>query len=607
MVENYLQNLGINMGQSDLGSYRMDIDDKAQRIGMARSISEHVFQQNRTLLNIYQHPSREISLQSEVKVQWNEGFELGQGIDAITGARKASALQPFTIPPERTADDHKQQSGYRAISSISEVFNEDIEGLAATVNVGLPERLGMSIEWSTLTGFSATSSIVEYYLKDSFGFEQPIENSLAFTSEAQHLLNDPQRFREYYGDYFICGYQRQYRFHAIVSFKSEEQSKESDIDVGIGLDSGIYGGLSGSFKRNRKNHNSSTVENFLYVISGFSPAATKDIASVKAGITEDALLRILDSVQAMDCKGVRQIALLRHYSNLCPGKISNTISGISLLGDWRKIFSELHQLDRCCLKFDFNLYHPAVRPDIIIKARRAVLHFRQKRESLVYEDSSRRMILDSLQQLDVQVEKMIENSTYIQNGLKDQRYPPKGPIESFQANAAWKYGIASCEEARVCVPYDFKDGVCASHDINVKRVNIRESFLGWEAFLKYVEPGELLRNFSRKAKSQRFIEFTSASMLPNNTRDAESYAVVENPGRFYNAPHKDHPVTILGFTVTFNNKGGKRVRFKIVEGGLLHNRLKIQITDIPRECVCHCRVTYVELSASSYGLTAESG
>jgi hypothetical protein len=62
--------------------------------------------------------------------------------------------------------------------------------------------------------------MIEERVEGSYAPQQVTQSDLKLTREAKECLRkNPGGFREQFGDYYICGFQRRYSFRAIVNCK----------------------------------------------------------------------------------------------------------------------------------------------------------------------------------------------------------------------------------------------------------------------------------------------------------------------------------------------------------------------------------------------------
>ena len=159
------------------------------------------------------------SLQIEVQMPWLDTFELGQGIDALTGASKGTAFQDVIWTSDGRPIDHKSTATSQIIHHLHELHHDIHFGVAATVNSSSPVALSTSFDYLRSKALSSSSFIVEYKNSGQYGFERPPRSKFELTHEAEQCLDDPKTFRQRYGDYFVYGFQRGYSFHTLVHYK----------------------------------------------------------------------------------------------------------------------------------------------------------------------------------------------------------------------------------------------------------------------------------------------------------------------------------------------------------------------------------------------------
>jgi hypothetical protein len=150
---------------------------------------------------------------------WQDTFELGQGIDALTGTTKGTAFQDVVWNTDGGPSDHKSSATSQIIHHLHELHHDVHFGADATINSSSPVAIGTGFDYLSSKGLSSSSFMIEYKISGQYGFERPPRDKLNLTSDAEQCLNDPKIFRERYGDYFIYGFQRGYSFHSLVHYK----------------------------------------------------------------------------------------------------------------------------------------------------------------------------------------------------------------------------------------------------------------------------------------------------------------------------------------------------------------------------------------------------
>ena len=155
----------------------------------------------------------------QIQVPWRDGFEIGDGIDALSGKTTHRALED--IPPLQPTDKgHKTRTDSHVIHKLHEQRAETRVHTAATINLGSPATLDAKFNYKQSRDFSSSSFMVEHWVEGHYAPQQVPKHDLNLTSEAKaYVVENPGAFRERYGDYFICGFQSFYSFRAMVNFK----------------------------------------------------------------------------------------------------------------------------------------------------------------------------------------------------------------------------------------------------------------------------------------------------------------------------------------------------------------------------------------------------
>jgi hypothetical protein len=153
-----------------------------------------------------------------MEVPWQDHFELGQGINGLTGKMAGRALKPIK-PLQPTDLDHQRKSGKKIIRDLHDQHVGTRVNANATINLGFPVAFGAKFDYNHLSADSLSSSLVEYWIDGQYGLERVNAGDLKLTPKAKECVGDPARFREQYGDYFICGFRRHYSFRCILKCK----------------------------------------------------------------------------------------------------------------------------------------------------------------------------------------------------------------------------------------------------------------------------------------------------------------------------------------------------------------------------------------------------
>lgn len=157
-------------------------------------------------------------------VPWSAELQLGWGVNALTGQGADLALRPFDVKPASVINLHSQHH---------QIFNS--EQLSSTVSAAVSGSY--SIQGSTILAsasfldtvrLSSTSATMLWQL-EWIADDYEMADAPEFNPAALKLLkDDPERFREHYGDYFVQGQRRGARMLVVcnASASTREQIRQ---------------------------------------------------------------------------------------------------------------------------------------------------------------------------------------------------------------------------------------------------------------------------------------------------------------------------------------------------------------------------------------------
>lgn len=152
-----------------------------------------------------------------MEVPWQDHFQLGYGVNAISGKMAGRALKH--IKPLQPSDLEGQNADHKIIHNLHDQHVGSRVNTNATINLGFPVALGAKFDYNHLSADSLSSYFIDYWIEGHYGLERVDLRDLKLTPEAKGCVRDPAQFREKYGDYFVCGFRRHYSFHCIVQCK----------------------------------------------------------------------------------------------------------------------------------------------------------------------------------------------------------------------------------------------------------------------------------------------------------------------------------------------------------------------------------------------------
>lgn len=204
-------------------------------------------------------------------IPWGDAFNIGAGINAVTGEVMASAVEK---PDLKDQTVKRSNIIYRFIKSETELDKEIEVSAKGKYNIeGV--TLSASASYLNKIKFSATSvSLVAHYESSYSGYD--LADQYALTAQAKGIIGDQDKFRSTFGDYFIAGRQRGSTFTAVYrceasttetldkflgsfgadapkvfsaegSTKFESSAKENNISISIDIDMNGYEGTPPDF------------------------------------------------------------------------------------------------------------------------------------------------------------------------------------------------------------------------------------------------------------------------------------------------------------------------------------------------------------------------
>lgn len=237
---------------------------------------------------------------------WQDAFNFGAGVDAITGSVSGTAIQHFE-PIQRTVKTSSEI--YRFIQSDSEL-NREIETSASGkyniegVTVNASAAYLSKIKYSELI-----TTLVAEYESHYDGYDEA--ETYQFTDAAKKLIGDPNKFRKSYGDYFVAGGRRSSRFTAVYTCQASSVESMDEFKASFGSEAPEVFSADGSarFVQAAAQHNINiSVYLFMEGYQGTAPSGPW---------TPEKIFEALTGFKANE-KGVDLEAKLKHYSTIEP-------------------------------------------------------------------------------------------------------------------------------------------------------------------------------------------------------------------------------------------------------------------------------------------------
>lgn len=238
-------------------------------------------------------------------VPWRDGFNLGTGIDALTGSVMQTAIVPSTFVPDGTFSLTQFNKSVTSEEDSEALFS----GLfSASVNI---EGISGSASVSFLSevSYSSRSSTIVFYRND-------LENNYgsltgpALTSDAMTCMKaGGDAFRNQYGDYYISGVMRGSQLIFMLEFSSQTEAEHTQFMSSIGVN--IPDQLSSDFQAavNSAATSTHTSINMTFYQNGADEPSTA--ITWEQSDLDDAIKNYINTLTP-----VPMFAALSHYSTL---------------------------------------------------------------------------------------------------------------------------------------------------------------------------------------------------------------------------------------------------------------------------------------------------
>lgn len=237
---------------------------------------------------------------------WGDGFDVGTGINAVTGELMAGqAIKKPSITKSELKDAH---SRYQWISSEADIDQEIDVAAKGKYNMD-GVNLKASACYLNEIKYSDTSiTLVAHY--ESTYDEYDEADHYELTDEAKSLADDPEKFRERYGDYFIAGCRRGSRFTVVYRCETHSAERLDKFKITAGADAEVFDAEgSAAFKRAAKENDVNiTITIDAVGIKGNLPATPQD---------PEKIIELLQDFMKIEA-GTPVRAKLYHYSRLAP-------------------------------------------------------------------------------------------------------------------------------------------------------------------------------------------------------------------------------------------------------------------------------------------------
>jgi hypothetical protein len=178
-------------------------------------------------------PGRTTDLEQTVApVPWGDTFQLGAGIDAVTGGVAGTAIKPFT-PSAKTI-----KSARETVSAVTDLktLKQEIEtSISGKYNIYTGVNIKGKLEYlNKLDSSKNSTTVVAKYVSitDDYAEGGPYE----LTDQARATMqSDRKAFRQRYGDYFVAGVKRGSQFTAVYHMQTTKKDDLNKFKSNIGV------------------------------------------------------------------------------------------------------------------------------------------------------------------------------------------------------------------------------------------------------------------------------------------------------------------------------------------------------------------------------------
>ncbi|KIK63376.1 hypothetical protein GYMLUDRAFT_466210 [Collybiopsis luxurians FD-317 M1] len=533
-------------------------------------------------------------------------FQLGQGVDALTGQARGRALAYFKNPTRSVGPTCNIRT--RMVEEFHQLDSDVRIASNATINLGTPAvSLAQTAELLKSRSLSKREFIIECTVEGQYDYDMLNLENLKLTAEARKVFQrSPAEFRNMYGDYFVAGFQRRYRSYTIIICRAGDQANTTDARLEAQGHFQSFLSLGADLKRSVMGSSKYTIVN-AYVSQYGCHADTGQHSGVVSVPSEtdfhSALMALKNTVShAMQYQGTPKEANLMHYSLL--GINLPTEINVSPM-----VFEKLHRTEEHCMRLDIDCLHPALDSYKLImqEAHEATRAFRAGRPGLAGGDASRcNIAIQKVNEAMEEVTNMIQRYKFMEHLLSLKRAPAIRKRVTLGKNAPNRqsYGVVETE------PSAEPDHAFA----DVEPVTLRN---GLPAFQVTLQQDKLKDEKAWWQKEHPNTHFKIEKRTPSHTFWYESLPTGNNsvgamvveeplslPGHDIKIPSANAPENleldfkkwhyerddfyIVGWTIKSENSDGSS--FHVKYGGVMENNLGIVLT---KGSHWTCRIVYI--------------
>ena len=268
---------------------------------------------------------------------WLEGFEVGAGVNAVTGGLAARAVQFGTV---KKAGKTHSETNFRSVEDASQLTQEIEVAVKGKYNIeGV--TISASAEYINKIKFSETSMTLLAFYESGYDYDEA--DSYTLTPDAQARLANLDDFRATFGDYFVSGGKRMSRFVGIYVCQARTAEQLQSFKLSLGADASELFSAEGSAKLSQVATQTHT-EIFCDISMWPPPSGAPPVVKGAKGYSPDQILQLLEWFQK-DEQGVYMNSKLTHYSVIAPS-IPHSLSGVapSVFAALRVLYTTLWEI-----------------------------------------------------------------------------------------------------------------------------------------------------------------------------------------------------------------------------------------------------------------------
>jgi hypothetical protein len=236
---------------------------------------------------------------------WQKSFQLGLGVDAVTGQLRASAVKPFELKPSSRLNPEfiysliQSESDLQSVISGSTKASYNLEGVTLSASASFLDSIAVS-ELSVTVVAQVSVQESEYSLATNYELAVKPDN----------------KFRDKYGDYFVAGYRAGSSLYVMYQCRFSNAQNRSKFTTSLAAEVPQVFSAEGSasFEKISKQNNAS-VSIRISALGVNSPIPTPPSSGwTPESIVKDILPWFNNSIKMEPLE-----AYLQHYSVIDPG------------------------------------------------------------------------------------------------------------------------------------------------------------------------------------------------------------------------------------------------------------------------------------------------